>query len=305
MGGDFGFKKVPMKTRIKRIALGTAQFGMTYGIANQKGMLETNEVEELLNLARNAGIDTLDTAMLYGNCEEVLGHIGIADWCVVTKLPPIPDSCQDVSGWVEQSVTNSLNRMKISKMHGLLLHRPDQLLGSHGEELFSALQQVKTQGLTKSIGVSIYAPSELDTLMQRFSFDLVQAPFNILDRRMRTSGWLSCLRAQEVAIHVRSIFLQGLLLMTDEDRLLKFNRWQPLWTSWRSWLQDVQLNPLQACLGFSLDQNEIDRVIVGVDSIEHLKEILTAVRDPFNIDPPLQLACEDPDLINPSRWGTL
>jgi aryl-alcohol dehydrogenase-like predicted oxidoreductase len=292
-------KCLPMSSRL---ALGTVQFGLPYGIANQAGQVSRDEAAAILGHAWAAGIDTLDTAISYGESEQQLGKIGVGQWRVVSKLPAIPESCTDVAAWVQKSIHGSLDRLRIPKLHGLLLHRSEQLLGSPGDALYQALVKLKDQNKVGKIGVSIYDPVELDALWSRYRLDLVQAPFNILDRRLATSGWLTRLHQAGVEVHVRSTFLQGLLLMDAVDRPAKFNRWQPLWDEWHRWLGEQALTPLQACLGFAYSQFEIDRVVVGVDSLKQLQEILVGVKGPV-VALPTALMSGDLDLINPSRWG--
>lgn len=285
----------------QRLALGAAQFGLPYGVANQTGQISRDEAVRILDHAWSAGLDTLDTAIAYGDSEQRLGEFGVGRWHVISKLPPMPESCTDVAGWAEESVTASLSRLKIKKLRSLLLHRPQELLSARGQTLYAALDALKTQGLVDKIGVSIYDPQELDPLWSHFHFDLVQAPFNILDRRLVTTGWLSRLKQVDTEVHVRSVFLQGLLLMHSASRSSYFQRWQPLWAQWHQWLADTKLTPLQACLGFVLARPQIDRVIVGVDSLKHLQDILAVVEE-TGIEPPAHLLSADLDLINPSNW---
>jgi aryl-alcohol dehydrogenase-like predicted oxidoreductase len=287
-----------------KLALGTVQFGLEYGIANHAGRVTMDAAASIVRHARAAGMDTLDTAAAYGDSEARLGTIGVADWRVVSKLSPFAESCDDMSGWVTASVRESLTRLKVPELYGLLLHRPDQLLGPGGDRLFDALQQLKAEGLVRKIGVSIYDPSELEALWPRFACDLVQAPFNLLDRRLVTSGWLARLAAEGVELHVRSVFLQGLLLMSSERREPAFRRWTPLWEGFDHWLAETGMTPLEACLRDALSLPEIARVIVGVDSLQQLLEILAASDGPP--DPvPDAMRTEDRDLLNPSRWATL
>ena len=220
---------------------------------------------------------------------------------MISKLPQIDAESGDISSWVQQSVDGILNRLQIFQLYGLLLHRPDQLLSSTGEELYQSLNLMKKQGLVKKIGISIYSPTELDALCKQFSFDLIQAPFNVLDRSLEKSGWLDQLKKLGVEIHGRSVFLQGLLLMNPLTRPAYFERWQPLLQKWESWLVENNLTPLQGCLGFVLSNPHIDRVVVGVDSLEQLQEIIAATTGIF-LSPPDDLCCDDPDLINPARW---
>ncbi|TAK90631.1 MAG: aldo/keto reductase [Burkholderiaceae bacterium] len=286
-----------------KLALGTVQFGLPYGVANQTGQVSRTEAEAILRDALIAGFDTLDTAIAYGESEQRLGEIGVGRWQVVSKLPAIPEACTDVAAWAQKSVMDSLMRLKIPKLHGLLLHCSQQLLGKQGEVLYGALLALKEQGAVEKIGVSIYDPQELDALGSRFRCDLVQAPFNILDRRLASSGWLARLHQSGTEVHVRSIFLQGLLLMEATKRPAMFNRWQPLWDHWHRWLSEQALTPLQACLGFAMSQPEIDRVVVGIDSLKQLQEIMSAVET--KIAPvPQSLVTEDVQLLNPSNWQT-
>jgi aryl-alcohol dehydrogenase-like predicted oxidoreductase len=289
---------------IMKLALGTAQFGLPYGVANQRGQVSLAEAAAILQHARAAGIDTLDTAMAYGASEEVLGQIGIQGWRVITKLHLTPGVCIDDPMWIEQAVHASLDRLGVTSVYGLLLHRPEQLLGDQGEALYENLQRLKSDGVIKKVGISVYSPNELDKLMSRYNIDLVQAPFSIMDRRLITSGWMDRLVSAGVEIHARSVFLQGLLLMEPEKRPGKFARWQPLWAQWQDWLHNNRITSLQACLGFALSHSAIGRVIVGVDSQDQLKEILSALYGAVPL-PPAELCSEDIDLINPSRWSRL
>lgn len=284
-----------------RLALGTVQFGLPYGVANQAGQTSINEVADILVHARRCGIDTIDTAIDYGESEQRLGEIGVKSWQVVSKLSAVPENCADVEDWVRDSVLGSLERLRINKLHGLLVHQTQQLLGPQGNAIYRALSTLKNQGKIEKIGVSIYIPEELDALWPRFQFDIVQAPFNILDRRLATSGWLARLHRAGTEVHVRSVFLQGLLLMGIEDRPEYFDRWQTLWTGWYQWLNSSGLTPLQACIGYVLQLQEVDRVIVGIDSLKHLTEIISAA-EIDGVSAPELLSTEDIDLLNPLNW---
>jgi aryl-alcohol dehydrogenase-like predicted oxidoreductase len=285
-----------------KFAIGTVQFGLPYGIANQGGQVGFEEAKAILDYAGAHGINTLDTAMAYGESEPRLGEIGVAQWQVMSKLPPVPDDCADVRAWVKESVQESLRQLRINRLHGLLLHRPEQLFSVHGRTLYNELEKLKADGIVQKTGISVYGVEELDSLCTEYNFDFVQAPFNILDRRLSESGWLKRLNQQGIEVHARSIFLQGLLLMQTELRPRKFNRWQSLWICWHRWLQNNGLTALEACVGFALQQTGIQRVIIGVDSQQQLKEILAAGRV---VVPglPAGLACEDIDLLNPSLWS--
>jgi aryl-alcohol dehydrogenase-like predicted oxidoreductase len=287
-----------------KLALGTVQFGLPYGIANQAGQASRSEAKLMLQLASASGIDTLDTAIAYGSSETCLGEAGVQGFKVVTKLPVVPDDCGDVSAWIQQQVNLSLLRLGVTAVYGLLLHRPDQLLGANGAKIYQALQALKDKGQVQKVGISIYAPSELEALIPRFPFDLVQAPFNLVDRRFYSTGWMQRLKDNDVEVHTRSAFLQGLLLMNQSDIPSKFSQWGGLWNSWHEWLSEQNGLALHACLAFSLSFPEIDRVIVGADTVSQLAEIVSAVNDHPKYDFP-NIQCGDENLINPGRWTEL
>jgi aryl-alcohol dehydrogenase-like predicted oxidoreductase len=287
-----------------RFVLGTVQFGLDYGVSNETGRVGPADVKSILHYAAASGIDTLDTAIAYGDSESTLGQAGVGNWKVITKLPVIPDGCVDVVGWVEAQTLGALNRLGLSQLHGVLLHRPEQLLGEDGKFMIKALQHIKAQGMTQKVGVSVYGPEELDSLKGVMQFDLVQAPMNILDRRLVDSGWAKRLKEQGVEIHVRSAFLQGLLLMEPTERPEKFSRWRSIWSEWSRWLGVTALTPLQACLGYALGVQEAEKVVVGVNSVKQLQEVIAASQLPISSLPNWPQVI-DADLIDPRHWRHL
>tara|TARA_B100000780_G_C21087855_1_gene438309 strand:+ start:355 stop:1227 length:873 start_codon:yes stop_codon:yes gene_type:complete len=287
-----------------RLALGTAQFGLSYGIANHSGQVPHDEVKAILKLARSSGIDTLDTAITYGESEQCLGSIGIDEQKVVTKIPSIPDNIKDVNLWVFDQMEASLSRLNTSSVYGLLLHHSDQLLGKNGKALAQAMGELKSKGVVKKIGVSIYNPFELEDIINNYEIDLVQAPFNLIDRRIQTSGWLHKLKKEGIEVHTRSIFLQGLLLIPAIDFPEKFNSWLPLFNIWHEWLIDNNISATQACMAFGLSHSEISRMIVGVESKQQLNQLIDIEANPLFKSWP-DIKCLDENLINPSTWNKL
>lgn len=289
---------------INRLALGTVQFGLPYGIANINGQVSHDTATAILRRARADGLDTLDTAIAYGESEQCLGDIGVDDWTIISKLPEFPNTCTDVTAWVQEQVQASLTRLGVSRLKGLLLHKPSQLLTLEGRALWSELKNLKKCGVIEKIGFSIYEPGELDSLWPAFYPDLVQTPYNVLDRRLSKSGWLQRMNEVGVEVHVRSVFLQGLLLMSEDNRPKKFDRWSTLWAAWHTWLDEQGFTALQACISFVMSDPRISKVIVGVETLEQLEEILLSTRIDI-AGYPQTLETEDMDLINPSRWTFL
>ncbi|WP_286811952.1 aldo/keto reductase [Marinobacter sp. UBA2678] len=284
-----------------KIALGTVQFGLEYGVANTKGRVPEETAQDILSLARELGVDTLDTAAAYGTSEEVLGRTGVDAFKVISKVPPGTEHIEKPANWVKRCIDQSLSNLRCDSLYGLLLHRPLDLLQSNGRELYDALVDIKRQGLAKKIGISVYGPDDLDKLAT-FDFDLVQAPMNILDRRLKNSGWLEKLSKQGTEVHIRSAFLQGLLLMPAAQRPEYFQPWRNLFTEYDAWVAGQQLTPLQACLGYLNGHPEINRIVVGVDTPEQLREIVSAAKTPTPTVPK-NIQTSDLNLINPGLWA--
>jgi aryl-alcohol dehydrogenase-like predicted oxidoreductase len=287
---------------LERIALGTAQFGLLYGVSNQDRVSQRSAAD-ILAAARAAGVDTLDTAIAYGDSESVLGSIGVAGWKVISKLPAVPDQCTDVAAWVTGQVQASLRRLGIDGLEAVLLHRPQQLSGSTGAALLSALLEIRRTGLVRKIGVSIYGTDEIAPILERHRFDVLQAPCSILDQRILRSGWSERLAADGIELHTRSAFLQGLLLMAPHARPQKFARWNAVWATWDAWLASSGLSAAQACTRFALGAPGVAKVVAGFDSVAQFEEIAAAAAQPLESLPDWPEL--DERLLNPSYWSEL
>tara|TARA_B100000686_G_scaffold354772_1_gene467104 strand:- start:5395 stop:6225 length:831 start_codon:yes stop_codon:yes gene_type:complete len=276
---------------------------MDYGI-DQSAQVSANEVKKILRLAALNDLDTLDTAIGYGQSETVLGNIGITNWNVITKLPSLSVSPRNTAQWVLDSVQESLARLRIPTLYGLLLHRPEDLKGIYSQSLYASLVECKKRGLIQRFGLSIYDPNELENIFPRYPVDLIQAPVNVLDNRLQASGWLNRLKNDGVEIHARSIFLQGLLLMEPSKRPAIFQNWNTVLSKWDNWLIANNISPIRACTAFVLGIKDIDRVIVGINNATQLSEILECARLDL-VTFPAELRSNDPGLINPTRWRRL
>lgn len=290
-----------------KLGIGAAQFGLDYGIANYGGRIAKSEAHAIIAQASHLGINTLDTAIAYGDSESVLGALNVGHWQVVTKLSGVPEGCSDVAAWIDKEIRQSLDRIQVNQLHGVLLHRPAQLLSGIGEDIYAGLRSIKACGLTKKIGISVYDTAELDQIFDIFDifdFDLVQAPLNILDRRLVNSGWAEKLKKAGIELHARSVFLQGLLLLPPSQRPPKFNVFSDVLNIWDQWLSRNNQSPLEACLRYVNSISEVDRIIVGVDSARHLNQIIDALGGTLNALPDFQMEI-DPRLLNPASWVNL
>jgi aryl-alcohol dehydrogenase-like predicted oxidoreductase len=284
-----------------KLALGTAQFGMPYGINNMAGQVSQHAAQKILQYASLVGIHTIDTAIAYGSSEQCLGLAVVDAFEVITKLPSIPENCNNVEDWVVREVEGSLTRLGVTCLHGLMLHRPEQLYGPMGGRILSSLMRLKEAGLVRKFGVSVYDPEEFDQLFSLADFGIVQCPLNLMDRRLVDSGWLQKLTLKNVEVHTRSSFLQGLLLMERGDIPNKFETWKCYWDRWDEWVRDNNTSRLHGCLSYCLSRKGVDRVVVGVDDKSQLEEIVAASNAKV-IDSFPDLTCSDPNLINPANW---
>ncbi len=288
-----------------KLSLGTVQFGLNYGVANQVGKIKFEEVKKIIELAKKSKISLIDTAVSYGDSEKIIGDIGIRDFKFVSKLPSIPKNCLDIDLWVEKNIKNTLKHLGLKTLYGLLVHNYQNLTGRFSKKLINALNRIKIEGLVKKIGISIYDPSEYEKIVHLNRFDIVQAPLNIIDRRLVESGLLSKLYSQNIEVHTRSVFLQGLLLMPRERIPKNFNRWSKIWDKWSSEIKKNKLDVIETCLLYPLSMPEIDHVIVGVDNVNQLNDIIKKSKSQIKQSDMSFMISNDQLLINPTNWNKL
>jgi aryl-alcohol dehydrogenase-like predicted oxidoreductase len=292
------------------IALGTAQFGMHYGVSNQLGQTKEYEVEKILTYAYKQGINTLDTAPSYGNSEDVIGnyvcnHSTDEHWDVITKIPHFKTSTIDDKHIDKLFKTFFSLQKKLGKksIYGLLIHNYSNLLSPGGKMLLDAMESLKKDGFVKKIGVSLYNGQQIDYLLDNYSIDLVQLPINILDQRLIEGGQLAKLKKNSVEIHARSAFLQGLLLMPIKNVPSWFGPILGVLESFHMKAREQNISALQLALSFVHSINEVDRVVVGVNTLNQLHEIINAKSLFINTEEFSSLSICNPDYLNPSNWG--
>ena len=165
-------------------------------------------------------------------------------------------------------------------------------------------KNLKDIGLVKKIGFSVYDPNNLDTLFKEYKFDIVQLPINIIDRRFAESSCLKRLKKKNIEIHGRSVFLQGLLLNKSLREKKYFKKWKNLWNSYHEWTKSNSLDSLNGCLNYVNSIPELTKIVVGVDSYSHLREIMRCKSRPKLIFPEY-LQSNDINLVNPSKWENI
>ena len=197
-----------------KLGIGTAQFGLNYGINNKQGKLDLKESKRIIEYAKKIGIDTIDTAVAYGNAHKVLSKIDTNDFKIVSKIPHL---IKNEAFSIAKTVHNSLKSLNCERIYAFMFHASEDLLSKRSSSLYKEMKTIKDEGFIKKIGVSIYDPNDLKTILNHFDIDIIQAPLNIFDTRILDLINSDNFRRKNIEVHVRSVFLQGLLLMNHED----------------------------------------------------------------------------------------
>ena len=209
---------------------------------------------------------------------------------------------KNIKNYIRNSATKSLKNLKVKKLECLLLQNADVLLGKNGNEIYKSIKDIKKQKFTNKIGLSIYDFTILKKIINKFKFDLIQVPFNILDQRLVKKGWLKKLKNKKIEVHVRSIFLQGILLLKNNQLPKKLNYLKKSWIIWEKWLKKNKFDPLQICLSFVLRHKHLDGIIVGQNSLRQFEQILKSkiIKDNFQLP---NLKIKNRKLIDPREWN--
>lgn len=289
---------------VPALGLGTVQWGLLYGVANVVGKTPAQEVDAIVRRARRLGIRVLDTATQYGDAESVLGRSDLTGFDVVTKTPSFRSetiSSRQVAELVS-AFQDSLDRLGRSHVHGLLLHHADDLFAQGGYELVRAMDALKASGRVRCIGVSVYDGQQLDAVLKLFRPDIVQLPLSVLDQRLLRSGHINQLKKAGIEIHVRSVFLQGLLLMPLAEVPHYFAPIRSLLTAWHDAARAHGATLAQAALAFVRDISGVDVVLVGIENEAQLAACYSDFTAKGQFDA-TGLACDDPRFVNPAQWA--
>lgn len=293
---------------LQKISLGTAQWGLNYGISNLKGKTNSSEVYKMLSYSTSLGINHIDTALLYGDAELILGNYeNLQNFKITTKTKKVSKSKVTKSDSIEliNAFEYSLGRLKLSSVHGLLIHDASDILVEGGEFLIEALNQIKSQNKAKNIGVSIYDSKNLLFICDQLKPDVVQLPLNILDQRFIKDGSLDLLKKKGIKIQVRSVFLQGLLFYNNTKFPIYFKRWKKVLEKWQKSCKDQKFSPIEAALSFIVNIKEIDHCIIGFENIDQLEECTNFFKKKnLKLFDASNLNCDDVELINPTNWKT-
>ena len=279
-----------------KLALGTVQFGLNYGISNSNGQVYIDEVDKILRFAHSVGISVLDTASTYGESEKILGTVKSDDFDIITKTTKWSNekSVEDNLHDFDKAFSLSKQNLHRNNLYGLLFHESNDLLGSNGKSLWAWAEKLKETNEIKKLGVSVYYPEQVKKILDLYKVDIVQLPLNVLDQRFLSL--LPLLKERHIEIYVRSVFLQGLLLMEPNKIDPYFNEILPL-------LKSLPTPRLEFLLNFVKNNEFVDKILVGVTSLKDLEQIHQAYLsspDQYNYS---DYAILDERFILPMNWS--
>lgn len=296
-------------TSLSRLGLGTAQFGSAYGVSNRCGKPDEAEIGEILAYALDLGIRYLDTAAAYGDAEALVGRNLPArhDLRIVTKIEAIAEAKINAGHrpFLVQAIERSLERLQVERVHAVIVHNPHDLRKPGFEHVVDALQEAQSRGLTVRTGASVYDATDLELVTRHWWPEIIQLPLNVLDRRLLDNGWVGRLAERGTEVHVRSTFLQGLLLMRPSELPEFFSPLgQQIFDLHAQWAK-LSLSPVAACLAFVLQNADIDAAIVGINRRGELEEIANALSNAEKLWDPGPSPAVDPIYLDPRRWPSV
>ncbi len=285
-----------MKNKFNKIGLGTAQFIKGYGISEDKKKI--NKI--LKQLPSN--INLIDTSPVYGDAYKNIRNLK-KNLNIVTKVVIQSKHLNNFSKKKIFSIVNkNIKTLNKKSIYGLLIHNPIILKNKNFEKLILCFDEIKKKFNIKKIGVSIYNKQDIDFIFHKWTPDIIQLPLNVFDRRLLRNGFIKKVKKKGVEIHCRSCFLQGLLLQDSIN--LKFKKWTNLFQKWDKFCIKNNITKLEASIIF-LKNLKLNYLIVGVDSINQLKEVSNIIKNKKTMKFPKNISSNNLKLIDPRLWSNL
>jgi len=288
-----------------KLALGTVQFGLKYGLTQNNEKVSFHETQSILKKFLSKGGCYIDTASAYGDAESTIGLFKKREnFSIITKIESFSKKniVFDDKEKILNCFNNSLDKLNIKSCEALLVHNCNDLFKPNGDFIYEVLQEIKQSGKVKKIGVSVYETEEINKIITSFDFDIIQLPFNLYDQRLLNNGTLDKLKSLGVEIHARSIFLQGLLLMCSNQWPSYFNNLKKHHKKTMQLLSLDNFTILDACIAFVNNISQIDKIIVGVNTTDQLNQIFKSLEKKAVILDYFKYAFEDLKILNPKLW---
>tara|TARA_Y100000816_G_scaffold290009_1_gene277726 strand:- start:255 stop:1115 length:861 start_codon:yes stop_codon:yes gene_type:complete len=278
-----------------RFILGTANFTQNYGADKTK--IKLAQIKKILNFAIKNKINKIDTAESYLKNHAMFKYTK-KKFHLCTKIKP--DNKWTSLDYCRNKIENHINKLNQGKIETILFHDTKILYRKNGKQIFNNLEILKKKRYFKKIGISIYDFDCLNYIIPNFKINVVQCPYNILDRRILKSKWFNKLKIRGIEIHVRSIFLQGLLVNKTIHKKKQFKKWKLKISEWFKSLERNNISPVNYCLN-DLIRHDFDKIVIGISKLEDFKEILD-FRSKKNINKVIDLNIKDSKLIDPRKW---
>lgn len=277
----------------EKIIIGSAQFGLNYGITNTKGKIKVKEAQKILETSLQNNIRIFDTAKSYGNSEIELGKFSSSNVKFITKI-----SGHDYIAQIE----DSLQKLNTDNLYCVLMHdEKEAYLSNKQKELIT----LKNKNLTHKIGISIYDYVILEKLLNTdflSDIDVIQVPLNIFSMTKSKIDILERIKENDIEIHVRSIFLQGVLLLDNYNNLPSFfDKHIQTLIEWDNFIKNNNFKKLDVCLSSVLNLSFVDKVVLGVESSEQLTDLIN-YKHIFNL-PEFNINDVSESLTNPTKWS--
>jgi aryl-alcohol dehydrogenase-like predicted oxidoreductase len=296
------------KQNDSRLVLGTAQLGMDYGIANTTGQPVYNTARSIVQEAWESGLREFDTAQAYGQSERILGRVlkdlGITDEVrVITKFAPDVDHSDRAA--LNNALEISLNNLGVEVLYGLMLHREDMLdLWEKG--LGENLMDIVGSGKVKHIGVSVYSPEKAVQVLNTEGISMVQLPTNILDRRFEKTGAFELADNMDKTIYIRSIFLQGLVLL-NKNQLPKGMQFASKIIEELDILANkLRMSKVELAMGYLKTTKPNARIVFGAETQQQIEKNISIWKKHFRPDLFQELkhifCYVDERILNPTLW---
>lgn len=282
-----------------KLILGSAQFGLDYGVTNHGGQVGTGSVQAILSVAREHGISVIDTAVGYGQSEKILGQLDVSSqgFSLSTKIPAGTPARE-----YERVARASVDRLGVKSLDTLWLHDGRDLLSVNGGQYYEALQALKDASLCRRIGASLYDDSDCARILQRYDLDVIQAPVNLLDQRFISEQLAALFAKTDTSLQARSVFLQGTLLENPKNLPEYFSPWKQNFSDINQTASAYGVGPMRLCFSVFSKAPHIEAAVVGCCEVNQLNDILRANRQsPLAVDV-RRFAHSDLDLILPTRW---
>jgi aryl-alcohol dehydrogenase-like predicted oxidoreductase len=292
-----------MTAPINKLGLGSGQFGLDQQAGAQggfRGRPRDAEAREILSIAARSGLRVLEVSGHSAAAEITLGQVLPKPQPFALTITSVrPDRGPDHA---EAEIRAQLARLAVGSVDAILAPSATDLFSHHGPALWDRLKKLKDEGLCKKIGVSVYASDDPVGLARRFKPDVVQAPASLLDQRLLIDGTLAELAGMGVEVHLRSIFLNGLLFLPPDRAPSHLKAAAGRISRARRLIAEGRSDPLQAALGFALSRPEASTVLVAVASAAEMSAVAAAAMSP---PPDLdwdEMALDDPDALDPRAW---